>query len=293
MKETFRESMTWLHTWAGVTIGAMLFAIFWMGTLTVFDKEVDRWMMPETRVASTAQADLNLDQFMQILEADNADRTMERAYIGFPKERRPYISTYINYKDGEYSNTRYRADTLEALPEEQSHGGSGFFFPFHFRLHLTWNNLGYWLVGFSGLAMLVLLVSGVIIHRKIFVDFFLFRARKNIRRSSLDLHNITGVLALPFHLFITVTGLIIFGTWYIALPWLVAENFGVKTADLYDHADAYGQYERESTEDIGQRVSMNGLVEQAEAIWTERYGEVTKADSLRLFHVGTAQEYVT
>ena len=45
--------MGWLHTWAGVMLGALLFAVFWTGTLCVFDKEIDRWMMPQTRLAAT------------------------------------------------------------------------------------------------------------------------------------------------------------------------------------------------------------------------------------------------
>src|SRR5687768_14441954 len=49
---TLRRSMSWLHTWAGVGLGGLLFAIFWMGTLSVFDREIDRWMMPGTRIAA-------------------------------------------------------------------------------------------------------------------------------------------------------------------------------------------------------------------------------------------------
>ena len=32
MEQDFRASMGWAHTWAGVVVGALLFAIFWMGT---------------------------------------------------------------------------------------------------------------------------------------------------------------------------------------------------------------------------------------------------------------------
>ncbi|GAB3382288.1 hypothetical protein GCM10027514_22270 [Azotobacter armeniacus] len=46
---TFRQSMTWLHTWAGLLLGWLLFAIFLTGTLTVFDKEISWWMQPELR----------------------------------------------------------------------------------------------------------------------------------------------------------------------------------------------------------------------------------------------------
>lgn len=52
---TFRQPMTWLHRWAGLLLGWLLFAIFLTGTLTVFDKEIDWWMQPELR-------DMGVDQ---------------------------------------------------------------------------------------------------------------------------------------------------------------------------------------------------------------------------------------
>ena len=55
MEPTFRGSMNWLHSWAGMVLGGLLFAIFWMGSLSVFDREIDRWMIPSTRLALSSQ----------------------------------------------------------------------------------------------------------------------------------------------------------------------------------------------------------------------------------------------
>jgi len=59
------------------------------------------------------------------------------------------------------------------------------------------------------MVMLVGIVSGVVVHRKIFADFFTFRPGKG-QRSWLDAHNLLGVLTLPFQFMITYTGLIFF-----------------------------------------------------------------------------------
>src|SRR5262245_61806048 len=56
---SLRQAMTTIHTWIGVVLGAVLFAIFWMGTLSVFDREIDRWMMPETRLAPAPAVSLD------------------------------------------------------------------------------------------------------------------------------------------------------------------------------------------------------------------------------------------
>jgi len=56
MKNTFTQSMAWLHTWAGLIFGWLLFAIFVTGTLAVFDKELNHWMQPEIPATPVSQA---------------------------------------------------------------------------------------------------------------------------------------------------------------------------------------------------------------------------------------------
>ena len=47
MKNGFRQSMAWLHTWTGLLLGWLLFAIFLTGTIAYFRSEVTYWMRPE------------------------------------------------------------------------------------------------------------------------------------------------------------------------------------------------------------------------------------------------------
>ncbi|MCP6167445.1 PepSY domain-containing protein, partial [Klebsiella pneumoniae] len=74
-----------------------------------------------------------------------------------------------------------------------------FLYRFHFELSMP-PMLGRYIVGACALVMLVALVSGIVTHRRIFADFFTFRRGKASQRNWLDAHNVTGVLALPFHL---------------------------------------------------------------------------------------------
>src|SRR3546814_3592298 len=73
--------------------------------------------------------------------------------------------------------------------------------------------------------MLVAIVSGVITHKKIFVDFFTFRWGKG-QRSWLDAHNALSVFGLPFHLMITYTGLVTLMALY--MPW--GQQAAIQTA---------------------------------------------------------------
>ncbi|MEM7661456.1 MAG: PepSY-associated TM helix domain-containing protein [Pseudomonadota bacterium] len=291
--DNFRASMNWVHTWAGVVIGALLFAMFWMGSLSVFDKEIDRWMQPESRLVLHDQT-IDYDKAIFNLVSGAGDEKLLSLSISPPSDRVPFITAYAYYEGSGYKQLRLNADTGDRIPEPQSLAGSGFIFPFHFMLHIP-AGLGYWLVGFAALAMMTLLVTGIIIHRKIFVDFFTFRPKKKIRRSSLDLHNVTSVLFLPFYFLISFSGLVIFAGWYASLPWGIANDLtGDNTEQLYWAADEYGYLERSAAGEPGaDLVSIAPLIAEAEAIWTQRYNQPAKMDRLQVANIGDANSYIS
>ena len=45
--ESLRQSMAWLHTWSGLLLGWLLYAVFFTGTLSFFRDEINDWMRPE------------------------------------------------------------------------------------------------------------------------------------------------------------------------------------------------------------------------------------------------------
>lgn len=210
MKGSLTQSMSWLHTWCGLLIGWMLFAIFLTGTLAVFDKEINWWMQPElTDQAQPAAEAANAAQ--RWLAERHADETNWN--ISLPTARVPDLAVSVGERRrGGEGVTHLDPLTGETIEPRKSIGGN-FFFHFHYTLHLP-RTLGVWVVGFAAMAMLVALLSGIIIHKKIFKEFFTFRPAKG-QRSWLDAHNASAVLLLPFHLMITYTGLAIFFVLYM------------------------------------------------------------------------------
>ncbi|MEH6565954.1 MAG: PepSY-associated TM helix domain-containing protein [Halopseudomonas sp.] len=197
------QSMSGLHTWAGLILGWLLFAIFLTGTLAVFDEELNWWMQPELR-------DSGLDQTSAVQVAEDWLRTRHpdaSAWnIGLPTERGPDLSVSAG-EQRRGQRTIIDPGSGEVVQPRETLGGN-FFFRFHYTLHMP-RSIGIWVVGFAAMAMLVTSISGIIIHKKIFKDFFTFRPAKG-QRSWLDGHNASAVLLLPFHLMITYTGLAIF-----------------------------------------------------------------------------------
>jgi len=251
--------MAWLHTWAGVVLGALLFAIFWMGALSVFDKEIDRWMMPETRLVATGS--ISLDR----LVAPARDIAPDASSWGFalPSKRAPIVRLSFRNSDGNFTFRDIEPESGVLLSDAGTKAGTRFIFPFHFHLHFSWMDLGYWLVGLAGMAMLVLLVSGVVIHRKIFADFFTFRWERKLPRSSLDLHNLTGVLGLPFHFVITLSGLIIFLAIYFPT---VVDSVYRDDRVAFGH-DVYGNFQREPVGAPGPLASVDAMAAKAAGLW--------------------------
>ncbi|MEE1922519.1 PepSY-associated TM helix domain-containing protein [Pseudomonas sp. 148P] len=200
---TITQSLSWMHTWSGLVFGWVLFAIFLTGTLAVFDKEIDAWMRPEIPAHSVSQAEA-AQRALDYLQSNHAGASAWN--IGLPGERSPTLSVSAG-EQRRGGGVALDPITGEPLEVRETAGGS-FFFRFHFTLNLP-RNFGIWVVGLAAMAMLAALVSGIVIHKKFFKEFFTFRPAKG-QRSWLDAHNATAVLVLPFHLMITYTGLVIF-----------------------------------------------------------------------------------
>ncbi|HDZ57429.1 MAG TPA: PepSY domain-containing protein [Pseudomonas xinjiangensis] len=281
----FRQSMDWLHTWAGVLLGGLLLAVFWTGTLSVFDREIDRWMQPGTRLAEPP-AVFSLDRLV-LPHAKQVAAGAPVWDITLPTARMPAIQ--LDYHDPQLGRTRRFIDPRsgDLIPEQGSWGATRFIFPFHFSLHLGWRSIGYWLVGLAGMGMLMLVVSGVVAHRKLFKEFFTFRPRKRLQRSTLDLHNLCGVLALPFHVMISLSGLIIFFLIY----------FPSATDSLYPEGkqqfqlEALGVYSRLRADEAAPIASLDSMRRQAVEMWADR-GPSAEPYMLRVWHPGDRHAYV-
>jgi uncharacterized iron-regulated membrane protein len=280
MEPTFRASMNWLHTWSGVVLGSLLFAIFWMGTLSVFDKEIDRWMMPASRLALPEQ--FSYETMRPAYKAALAAKAPAVLML-VPNERNPVITALWRNADGSFAQRLFDPSTGTELPDQGTFAASRFIYPFHYTLNLKVFGLGYWIVGLCGMMMMVLCVSGVVIHRKIFADFFTFRPERKIRRATLDLHNVAGVLGLPFHVVISVSGLVIlFSLYFPSSIWAVYRQ----DARLFGR-EAYGSYVRPPARQAADLVSFDAIVAKARSVWGR--GE---PNYLYIFNPGDAAAYV-
>jgi len=318
MLSSFRLSMTWVHTWFGLVLGYVLMVCFFFGALSVFDREIDRWAIPETRYEPQPMPsfDAMLQPIFRSIEPDpqSYDYAQDEVHGPLPPReslamsdvgaytthRDPVLDMYVSFdvpnkpKDANldhvhvfgYATIDPRSGTV--ISNDKLKIGSEFFYPLHYSLHLYWKNLGYWLVGMAALTMLAALVTGVVMHRKLLRELFTFRPRKQMR-SVLDLHNLTGVAALPFHFFFAFTGLVIFAGIY----------FPVTNSMFKPQAEAHEKVEELRTglphdpaHVAAPLASVDAMVAEAQRRWGER-GMPGEVGFLGITHLGDANGYVS
>ncbi|ALS62710.1 PepSY-associated TM helix domain-containing protein [Pandoraea norimbergensis] len=281
-----RQTMSDLHTWAGLLVGWLLYAMFLTGTVSYFKDEISQWMRPEVPhqqqapdVAAVAQS---VADRLSTLAADSPQWS-----VYLPTERNPVANVFWRNAPAPkvpgatgatatrraFDEATFDPATGQILKARDTLGGE-FFYRFHFQFHPLPVLWGRWLAGFCAMFMLVAIVSGVITHKKIFIDFFTFRWGKG-QRSWLDAHNALSVFGLPFHLMITYTGLVTLMAMY--MPW--GAQVAIKTP--MDRAQMNGQLSAfpppaKATGEKTPLAPIDAMVREAQARWgKDDVGRVT------------------
>ena len=278
--------MSWVHTWSGLLLGWLLYAVFFTGTLSYFRDEIDDWMRPELHqsVADANTAERGLEALTKI--APNATTWT----LNLPSARQTALEATWREPGAAAGRAGIKRAELDAATGEQltpreTRGGS-FLYRFHFELYAMPRIWGRWIVGVATMLMFVAIISGVITHKKIFTDFFTFRPRKG-QRSWLDAHNATAVLALPFHIVITFSGLLLLMN--MLMPWGVNAAYdgntqayftemrgGRQAAPPGNAGDRQGGRKSQETPDPASMAPIAPMLVQAQQLWPERgVGSIT------------------
>lgn len=263
MKNGFRQSMAWLHTWVGLGLGWLVLAIFMTGTASYFKDEISQWMQPETQFA-VPQAAQSAQVGLAAMQRLAPDALLWG--ISLPNGRTQLLEVYWQEASGQYQQARLSPLTGEAVVARDTLGGD-FFYRFHYQLYGLPGSLGSIVVGIAAMCLLLALISGVITHRKFFADFFTFRPHKG-QRSWLDFHNLAGVVALPFFLMISYTGLAIF--FYLYLPFGLMVKYGAEAGKFFDEIQRSPAVVEVAAAPRGQPMpSLLPLIAQAQAAWQD------------------------
>ncbi|WP_411850498.1 PepSY-associated TM helix domain-containing protein [Stenotrophomonas sp. LGBM10] len=297
MKNGFRQSMAWLHTWTGLLVGWLLLLIFMAGTASYYREEISRWMRPELP-RSTVGADVAAERAIAFLQ--HKAPQAESWNVSLPDPRNPAMRMFWRNPEsmvkppaegekrrrrggGRFGDATVDPNSGEEVAARETRGGD-FFYRLHFDLHYIPVLWARYLVGFCAMFMLVAIITGVITHKKIFKDFFTFRKDKGLR-SWLDFHNVSAVMALPYHAMITYTGIVTLMFMY--LPWGVNVAYP-KDEDAF-FSEAFARLADIDTPSEGRAVALpiQQLLDSARAEW-----KGADVGGFTLYHPGAANAVI-
>jgi uncharacterized iron-regulated membrane protein len=231
------------HSLVAVIFGALIYVLAVTGTLSVFNHELQRWEQPGapemTRIAPEAA---------------------ERAALSvFESEAMPSTHLYINLPQEDLPRTVITTDTQAFFARQdgtvagpESFPWTQFLLDLHYYLHLH-STLGLTVVGSLGALLVMLSISGLLAHPRIFRDAFRFR-RGAGRLTMIDLHNRLGVWTIPFHFSNALTGAILGLASVLALG-IAAAGFGGDTDAVFD--PVFGA-EPEAAEGVAEVADIDG-----------------------------------
>ncbi|WP_164549803.1 PepSY-associated TM helix domain-containing protein [Altericroceibacterium xinjiangense] len=291
MSAGVRQKNAWLHGWAGLLLGWLMFAIFVTGTIAFFRQEVTYWMQPELHDSDPGEplemARMAIDRLEHIApdarewqielpserepqlsvswEADGAEADSASSAFAADRARAEEAAAQANARGGRPRDPGVAVDPATgAIIHPRETAGGDFLYHFHYQLHFMSRGSGMLLVGLVTLAMFIAILSGIVTHKKIFKDFFTFRRRKG-QRSWLDAHNAAAVFALPFHLMITFSGLLLIGG--TLLPFSGQER----------NRERQGEMEQQAPTDLaaGSSLPLSKILHTAQREWSVPVGRLS------------------
>jgi uncharacterized iron-regulated membrane protein len=278
-KGGLRQSMTWLHTWTGLVLGVVLYFMFITGSFGYFHDEIDRWMRPElpARAALPPTAPM-VERSVTRLQERMPDA--QAWYVSLPEPRAVQaVPIYGEPKPLPKPATGAEPEPLDELLDPatgapfagvRKTSGADLLYRMHYSLHYIPYDVAIYVVGIATMFMFmfIAIATGIVVHKKIFKDFFTFRPAKG-QRSWLDAHNLSSVMALPFFIVITYSGLVFYTYEYLPSVKWAAYGVGEK-GDKAMERERYADYAVAETDPAGRAavlLPVAPLVAQAEARW--------------------------
>ncbi|MFN9475265.1 PepSY-associated TM helix domain-containing protein [Acidovorax sp.] len=191
-----------LHSWAGIVTGLLMFIVCFSGAVVVFKNEIDLWANPSLAGLPRTQPPAPLDTVLAQLQARYPGATVET--IALPDDVNPSYFAHVRERGAPASQrtkVALRSDTGAVVGPVDSQLGQ-----YLRMLHVFLFFGPRWIVGFLGTAMLVLIGTGIVIHRKIIAELFTQRWGRSFRVVMSDLHKSAGIWGLGFHILIAATG---------------------------------------------------------------------------------------
>jgi len=209
LSKTFLKRITHAHSWLGLIISGLLFVVFFCGSIALYRAEINEWAV-QPHLSFAQGEHKSVSEIMEIAITGQEFDAKEHLTLLLPTDETPYYRAYVDvlHDKGEEDHVAFLIDPVSG--EKLVEGDKFFLAEFIYKLHYDLNfSAGSYIIGFVTLIFFFALVSGVFIHaKKLVANFFKYRTEQNKRSKLLDMHNVIGVMSLPFTLMYAISGLI-------------------------------------------------------------------------------------
>lgn len=205
-----------IHSWTGIVAGLILFIAFYAGALTMFKGPLAEWVTPpraeETLIPMERGGELverllalrpqAARGFTLVIEPGRGEAGGDALRLEWREGRRDtdYWTAAIS-PDGHMEIRQQHPSAVAQLVDDVHQTA----------IMPTEHEAGTLLTGIASALYVVALVSGVIVLLPALVkDFFALRLANSAKRMWLDVHNILGIISVPFHVVIALSA-VVFG----------------------------------------------------------------------------------
>jgi uncharacterized iron-regulated membrane protein len=199
-KDMVKQALS-AHAAVGLLASALLYLICLTGALAVFAQEWQRIEQPGVPEMAGIAPEKVQAAINQVVYSEKGKTKTTHLFVHLPDEDLPRTTVTTDHQ-------AVHVDTEGKVAGPEENAWTEFLDQLHYQLHLP-STLGLIIVGIFGVMMVMLSVSGIIAHPRIFRDAFRLRARDKGGVGLADWHNRLGVWTLPFAIAIALTGAVI------------------------------------------------------------------------------------
>ncbi|MGP9652837.1 PepSY-associated TM helix domain-containing protein [Halomonas sp. AOP35-4E-18] len=194
MKSTFRHLLAELHGGTGALFGVLLFVVLFSGSWSLGQNALHMWGRPP--VSSMQGQLLPIEHLLAIAGQEGV--ALDGISLVLPTAGLPEITFCEAHQACQLTLDPFTGQPLMDVPSlnilTELHKNVFIGFP------------GRVLVSLFGIVLMILCVTGLLLHRRRWRDLWRWRRDRGVRRSVSDLHGLIGIWAFPWLLMFAITG---------------------------------------------------------------------------------------
>lgn len=286
------------HTISGIIITAVLFVIFFAGSMSFFKNEISSWQKNNPH---NIEAKRSLDYNKVLDTVNNRYSLYGREVSIYVPAHSNKVSVYVSESKDTVNNKAKGGffyldpQTFKTTDYKDSYDLGEFLYRLHFLAQVNQIAnfgfpLGYYIAGAVAFIFLFALLTGILVHwQKIVSNFYIFRPWEKLKTVWTDLHTGLGVITFPFLFIFAVTGAYFLISYPLVTQPTVALQYDGKQDSLY--ADlGYGSHELALKGQTTLKPDLNYYIDTASKKWQDakvNHIEVLNyGDSSMQVHVG-------